>query len=82
MSKSTKSEAPVASPSFEEALAELDTIVIKMESGQLPLEESLAAYRRGTMLLQLCQKSLSEIEQQILILNESNQLQAYINPDE
>lgn len=67
---------------FEQALSELESIVSQMESGQLPLEQSLAAYKRGTELLQFCQKSLAEIEQQIQILNEAGQLQAYTDQDE
>lgn len=67
---------------FEEALAELENIVSQMESGQLPLEQSLATYKRGTELLQFCQKSLAEIEQQIQILNEAGKLQTYTDQDE
>ena len=40
--------------SFEAALAELEKVVADMEAGKLPLEESLAAYRRGAELLQVC----------------------------
>jgi exodeoxyribonuclease VII small subunit len=68
--------------SFEAALAELESIVAKMESGQLPLEQSLSDYKRGTELLQFCQKSLAAVEQQVRILNASNQLQAYTSDDE
>jgi exodeoxyribonuclease VII small subunit len=53
-----------------------------MESGQLPLEQSLAAYKRGTELLQSCQKSLAAIEQQIQILNEAGKLQPHTDQDE
>jgi exodeoxyribonuclease VII small subunit len=63
--------------SFETALKELETIVAQMESGQLPLEQSLQAYQRGSELLQFCQKSLTEIEQQVRLLNENNILQPY-----
>ena len=67
---------------FETALSELEAIVSQMESGQLPLEQSLAAYKRGTELLQFCQKSLAAIEQQIQILNEAGKLQPYTDQDE
>lgn len=63
--------------SFETALKELEAIVAQMESGQLPLEQSLQAYQRGSELLQFCQKSLTEIEQQVRLLNENNILQPY-----
>ncbi len=62
---------------FENALKELESIVSQMESGQLPLEQSLTAYKRGTELLQFCQKSLSDVEQQVRLLNSANQLQAF-----
>lgn len=64
-------------PTFEQAFAELEVIVAQMESGQMPLEVSLAAYKRGDLLLQYCQKYLAEVEQQVQILNERNQLNTY-----
>ncbi len=67
---------------FESALKELESLVGQMESGQLPLEQSLSAYKRGAELLQFCQKSLADVEQQVRILNESNQLQPYVDADE
>ena len=67
---------------FENALKELETIVAQMESNQLPLEESLTAYKRGTELLQFCQKKLTEVEQQVRILNDVDQLQPYTDTDE
>ncbi|MCE1241760.1 exodeoxyribonuclease VII small subunit [Oryzomicrobium sp.] len=62
--------APSASgaPTFEDALAELERLVQGMEGGQLPLEASLEAYRRGMELLKLCQGQLAEAEQRIQVL--------------
>ncbi|MGY1490338.1 exodeoxyribonuclease VII small subunit [Methylobacillus pratensis] len=81
MSKKTKADDPQASIfealSFETAMTELEGLVGQIESGQLPLEQSLAAYKRGSELLQHCQKSLADVEQQVRILTESNQLQPY-----
>lgn len=71
-----------AKNTFESALKELESIVSQMESGQLPLEQSLTAYKRGTELLQFCQKSLAEVEQQVHILNSANQLQAFDAADD
>jgi exodeoxyribonuclease VII small subunit len=68
--------------SFELAVSELEAIVAQMESGQLPLEQSLSAYKRGAELLQYCQSTLAEVEQQIRILNEANVLQPYTNADD
>lgn len=54
--------------SFEAALAELESIVVGMEAGQMPLEESLEAHKRGTELLQYCQVKLQDAQQQIRLL--------------
>ena len=65
MPKTPKSES---GPTFESALAELETIVARMEDGQLPLEQSLAAYKRGAELLKLCQGQLADAQQQVKVL--------------
>lgn len=80
MSKKIQSEEITLS--FEQALAELESIVSQMESGELPLEQSLSAYKRGAELLQFCQKSLADVEQQVRLLNESHQLQIFTSNDE
>ena len=56
------------SNSFESAVAELETIVQEMENGQLPLDQALAAYQRGTALLRHCQNQLTKAEQTIRVL--------------
>jgi exodeoxyribonuclease VII small subunit len=53
---------------FETALAELERIVTSMDGGQLPLAESLAAYKRGAELVAFCQAALKDAQQQIDIL--------------
>ena len=53
---------------FEAALAELEQIVRNMEGGRLPLEESIAAYRRGSELLKHCQQQLADAERKIQVL--------------
>jgi exodeoxyribonuclease VII small subunit len=67
MSKSFPQTA-AAPPSFEAAMAELENIVATMESGQLPLADSLAAYKRGAELLQYCQAALKDAQQQVQVL--------------
>lgn len=70
MSQSASAATALAEgPSFEAALAELEAIVERMEGGQLPLEESLTAYRRGAELLQRCQRQLADAERRIQILD-------------
>ncbi len=65
MPKPAKSEQ---NPTFESALAELERIVTRMESGQLPLEQSLTAYKRGAELLKFCQAQLADAQQQVKVL--------------
>jgi exodeoxyribonuclease VII small subunit len=78
MSKTAKSssglptgvpQGPAAAPeSFESALAELEGIVAAMESAEMPLAQSLAAYQRGALLLSYCQGALKDAQQQVDIL--------------
>jgi exodeoxyribonuclease VII small subunit len=48
----------ISTMSFEQALAELEKIVATLESGQAPLEQSIALYERGAALKALCEKRL------------------------
>ena len=59
---------PLADVTFEKALEELEAIVARMEDGRLPLEESLAAYQRGTELLKFCESKLTDAQARIAIL--------------
>lgn len=63
-----KSQDPAT---FESALSELEKIVASMEAGQMPLEQSLAAYKRGAELLKFCQTALQDAQQQVSILEEN-----------
>ena len=65
MSKAPKSQPP---QSLEASLAELEKVVHRMEEGDLPLERSLAAYRRGAELLKYCQAALQDAQQQVKVL--------------
>ena len=62
--------AEVNEITYEAALAELEQIVQRMEGGQLPLEESIAAYRRGSELLKHCQQQLTDAERKIQVLED------------
>ncbi len=53
---------PIESLSFEEAMAELEALVQRLERGQLALEASIAAYERGTALRRHCAQKLAEAE--------------------
>ncbi len=53
---------------FEEAMAELQQLVAQMEAGELALEASIAAYKRGSQLVKFCQSQLDKVEGQIKVL--------------
>jgi exodeoxyribonuclease VII small subunit len=55
-------------PDFETAMRDLEELVERLEHGDLPLEESLAAFERGVMLTRACQSALKEAEQKVEIL--------------
>jgi len=57
-------------PRYEDALAELERLVQRMEDGQLPLDQLLDNYRRGAELLELCRSRLAAIEQQVKVLED------------
>ncbi len=59
---------PQKTPDFESAMAELEQIVADMEAGKLPLEDSLAAYKRGAELLAFCRGRLEDAQQQVSVL--------------
>ena len=59
---------PSGELSFEKALTELEKIVGRMESGELSLEQALAAHKRGLELARFCQKQLEVAQQQVKVL--------------
>lgn len=74
------SAVPAAPPTFEAALAELETLVADLEAGQLPLADALTAYRRGAELLQLAQGQLQDAQEQVKIL-EGDLLKNFSEPE-
>lgn len=69
MSKNTAGTEGFA---FEQSLAELETQVQKIESGDMSLEESLKAFEQGIRLTRDCQKALTNAEQKVQKLLEQN----------
>ena len=59
---------------FEAAIAELESVVKKLEDGDLPLEASLALYERGVHLSRFCHARLEDAERRIEILTERGEL--------
>ena len=64
---------PEKSPfQFETALGELNTLVEKMEQGNISLEESLRCFEQGISLTRQCQQALHDAEQKVQLLIEKN----------
>jgi exodeoxyribonuclease VII small subunit len=59
---------------FEAAIAELETLVKKLEEGDIPLETSLKLYERGVQLSRFCHSRLEDAERRIEVLNERGEL--------
>jgi exodeoxyribonuclease VII small subunit len=59
---------------FEAAIAELESVVKKLEDGDLPLEQSLALYERGVQLSRFCHARLEDAERRIEILTERGEI--------
>ncbi|MGV6818057.1 MAG: exodeoxyribonuclease VII small subunit [Thiotrichales bacterium] len=70
-----------AAMKFEQALSELEKIVEKMESEDLPLEEAIKYYETGTQLSRQCQTLLDEAEQKIAILSSAEQADSEVTTD-
>lgn len=68
----TSSQNPHTDLSFEEALSELETIVRKLETSSLPLEESVAQFEQGLKLSKHCSKVLEEAELRVKKVQEND----------
>ncbi|HJV84787.1 MAG TPA: exodeoxyribonuclease VII small subunit [Noviherbaspirillum sp.] len=65
----SKKTTPAGEPaSFEDAMAELERLVAQMEAGELPLEASVAAYKRGSELVKFCAAQLEKVDSQVKVL--------------
>jgi exodeoxyribonuclease VII small subunit len=69
VSNTPSDAAPVAS-SYEAAIAELEALVGRLDSGEMPLEQMLSSYQRGAQLLQFCRERLQAVEDQIKVLDD------------
>jgi exodeoxyribonuclease VII small subunit len=63
--KPARAESPAT---FEEAMAELQQLVTQMEAGELALEASIAAYKRGSELVKYCLAQLDKVDNQVKVL--------------
>ena len=70
MPKNSPADTPQDMPAtYEAALQELEQLVARLESGQMPLEQLLSGYRRGAALLAFCKDRLQAVEDQIKVLD-------------
>lgn len=82
----TAAATPAVTPvvDFEAAMTELETLVERLETGDLPLEESLQAFERGIALTRSCQSALKDAEQKVeVLLKKAGQpvIQEFEEPD-
>ena len=61
----TPTEDDISTLTYEVALAELDTLIAKLEGGSIALEEAIGAYERGAVLAQHCAELLERTEQRV-----------------
>ncbi len=70
MPKAPNPIAPAPLPAtYEAALQELEQLVGRLESGDMPLEQLLSGYQRGAELLKFCRGKLEAVEDQIKLLD-------------
>ena len=63
--------------SVEEAFAQLDEIVQRLESEEIPLEESFRVYQKGMELLKYCSQKLDTVEKKMLQMDEDGTLREF-----
>ena len=73
------SSLPALPATYEAALQELEGLVARLESGQLPLDQLLTGYQRGAQLLKFCRDRLEAVEPQIKVL-EGTELNPWAQP--
>ena len=59
------SDTPISEMTFEQAMSELERIVIELERGDVPLEDSISLYEKGAELKKRCETKLKEAEQKV-----------------
>lgn len=59
------SDTPISEMTFEQAMSELERIVTELESGDVPLEDSISLYEKGAELKKRCETKLKEAEQKV-----------------
>jgi exodeoxyribonuclease VII small subunit len=62
--------APTPAPAFEQSLAQLEALVTRLESGDLPLEQALECFEQGVRLTRECQSALTAAQQKVQLLRQ------------
>ncbi|GAB1384663.1 exodeoxyribonuclease VII small subunit [Burkholderiales bacterium] len=70
--------SPAQPASYGEAVQQLEQLIAGLESGQLPLEELLGHYQRGTELLRYCRDRLQAVEDQVRVLDERGDVKPWM----
>lgn len=73
---------PPKKPTFEQAIAELETIVQAMEEGNLTLDECVQKYQRGQELAGICQEALETARKKLQVLKSDGTLAAQEGTDD
>jgi exodeoxyribonuclease VII small subunit len=72
-------------PDFEQSLSELESLVQKLEQGDVPLEDALKTFERGVALTRQCQTALRGAQQKVEMLlarNGEEQVQPFEDEDD
>lgn len=72
MPESRDETGEIAALKYEEAVRQLEALVQDLEGGELPLEASLDAYRRGSLLLRHCRRQLEDAEDRLRVLEDDD----------
>jgi exodeoxyribonuclease VII small subunit len=76
------SKPSIANLSFEDAYAQLEDIVTRLEAGNLPLEETVSLYERGQALARRCEELLEAAELHIRQIDDAGMLRPLDGPPE
>ena len=67
---------------FEEAMLDLEEVVKKLETGEVPLEDAISLYKKGMELSSYCHEKLQNAEKQLITIIDKNDNKIEFNPTE
>ena len=67
---------------FEEAMLDLEEVVKKLETGEVPLEDAIVLYKKGMELSSFCHEKLQSAEKQLITIIDKDDNQIEFNPNE